>query len=402
MVAHLTENALKHLPAGQNLDIHDTKEPRFILRVRATGRHSYCVRLGKGARRYWYTLGLAEHYKPAEARDLARDAIIRDGKGDDLREEKRKKTAATFTAYLDTHYAPWATAHLKSADGLLSRLRKQFEPLFGTKPLDEIDAFAVERWRTARLKVGKTKATSNRDLAALKAALSKAVEWNMIRDHPLRRVKLSKEDRSAVVRFLSPEEEKTLRASVLKRDEDRKAARTSANEWRRKRGYTLLPEYGIYSDHLAPIVLLALNTGCRRGELLGLAWQDVDLARAILTVRGEGAKSGRTRHIPLNAEAVQVLKDWPPQGGDLVFPGDDGDQMITLKTAWLKLVGETGANLTDFRFHDLRHTFASKLVQRGVDLATVRELLGHSDFALTLRYAHLAAENKAAAVARLA
>jgi site-specific recombinase XerD len=74
--------------------------------------------------------------------------------------------------------------------------------------------------------------------------------------------------------------------------------------------------------------------------------------------------------------------------------------MTTLKTAWLKLART--ARLTNFRFHDLRHTFASKLVQRGVPLNTVRQLLGHSDFSLTLRYAHLAAEDLAAAVEKLA
>jgi hypothetical protein len=131
-----------------------------------------------------------------------------------------------------------------------------------------------------------------------------------------------------------------------------------------------------------------------------LTWADVDLVAARLTVRGESAKSGRTRHVPLNTEAVQVLTDWQKQASaDLVFPDEEGERMFSLKTAWSAIT--TAAALEAFRFHDLRHSFASKLVQRRVDLATVRELLGHSDFALTLRYAHLAPENKAAAVARL-
>ncbi len=402
MVAHLTQELLKDLPVGQNLDIHDTKEPRFIIRVRATGQHSWCVRLGKGRRRrYWYTLGSVEHFKPAEARDLARDALIRDGKGEDLREEKRKKRAATFTEFLDTHYEPWARAHLKSVETLLPRLKAQFTPLFGAKPLTAIDSFSVERWRTARLKAGLTKATVNRDLAALKAALSKAVAWNLLPDHPLRRVKLAKEDRAATVRFLSVEEEIRLRLALVARDNGRRAARTSANDWRRHRGYPLLPDFGTYTDHLTPFVLLAMNTGCRRGELFNLTWQDVDLTTRMLTVRGDSAKSGRTRHIPLNTEAHDALKAWQTGAvADRVFPSDEtGAKMTTLKTAWSALLEEAG--ITGFRLHDLRHHFASKLVQAGVDLASVRALLGHSDFALTLRYAHLAPENLAAAVAKI-
>ena len=103
----------------------------------------------------------------------------------------------------------------------------------------------------------------------------------------------------------------------------------------------------------------------------------------------------------MNDEAARVLRAWYPCSGSdvLVFPGPTGEPMADLKTAWCKVA--TAAALHDFTFHDLRHTFASKLVQAGVDLNTVRELLGHADIRMTLRYAHLAPEHKAAAVAKL-
>ena len=82
-----------------------------------------------------------------------------------------------------------------------------------------------------------------------------------------------------------------------------------------------------------------------------------------------------------------------------VFPSDSGEPLTDIKSAWLALVGV--AKLTAFRFHDLRHSFASKLVMAGVDLNTVRELLGHADLQMTLRYAHLAPEHTAAAVEKL-
>jgi integrase len=120
-------------------------------------------------------------------------------------------------------------------------------------------------------------------------------------------------------------------------------------------------------------------------------------------MRGAGAKSGQTRHVPLNSEAVQILQKWMPASAkpqSFVFAGEkEGDAIKGVKKAWAGLVKK--AKMPAFRFHDLRHTFASKLVMAGVDLNTVRELLGHSDISITLRYANLAPEHKAAAVEKL-
>ncbi len=121
-----------------------------------------------------------------------------------------------------------------------------------------------------------------------------------------------------------------------------------------------------------------------------------------LTVRGTTAKSGQTRHVELNNQAVEVLRAWRPRGAlptAHVFPGPDGEQLVDIKTSWMRLLRL--AKIDDFRFHDIRHTFASKLVMRGVDLNTVRELLGHTDIKMTLRYAHLAPAHRAEAVQKL-
>ena len=131
--------------------------------------------------------------------------------------------------------------------------------------------------------------------------------------------------------------------------------------------------------------------------------QHIDLERALLTVAGdtEGNKTEKSRHVPLNREARAVLWNWithrEPAG--LLFPGRHGERLDNISNGWERLRQE--AQLDDFRWHDLRHTFASKLVMAGVDLNAVRELLGHASLDMTLRYAHLAPEHKSAAVAKL-
>ena len=158
--------------------------------------------------------------------------------------------------------------------------------------------------------------------------------------------------------------------------------------WRRARGYKLLPDLKevAYVDHLKPMVILSLNTGMRRGEVFSLRWKDIDIKRKIATVRGEEAKSSVTRHIPLNELALAALKNWQKQTeGEVVFPGKKKEQFNHTKRSWQSLLKL--AAIDHFRWHDMRHHFASQLVMAGVDLNTVRELLGHSDIKMTLRYA---------------
>ena len=141
-----------------------------------------------------------------------------------------------------------------------------------------------------------------------------------------------------------------------------------------------------------------MNTGLRRGELLGLRWADVSFRLALLSIHAASAKTGQTRHLPLNPEALAALRRWRDQCGvqptDTVFP-----VTTSFKTAWSAVLKSAG--ISRFRWHDLRHHFASRLVQVGVSLNTVRELLGHSSLATTLRYAHLGPDQKREAVALL-
>lgn len=220
-----------------------------------------------------------------------------------------------------------------------------------------------------------------------------------IESHDLSKIKSLKSENN-IVRFLSAKEEKTLRETLKVRDLRIKNERDSGNLHRQNRGYALLPELRDfnYCGYLEPLVILAINTGMRRGEIFGLEWQHVDLANGYLTIIASNSKSGQGRHIPLNNEAKITLSNWLADTDDsgFVFKGSNSKPLTDIKRTWNTLLTE--AKIDNFRFHDLRHHFASKLVMAGVDLNTVRELMGHSDLKMTLRYAHLAPEHKAAAV----
>ena len=381
-------------------EIRDTKLKGFMVRLQPSGAMSYILEYARGKR---VTLGATSVLTPAQARDMATDILADVVKGGDPQADKKAAKVDTLKAYLAHEYGPWVEAHRKDGKATLARLTACFVSEFGDKKLSELNAWIIEKWRSNRLKSGIRPATVNRDLTAIKAALSKAVEWRFIPAHPLADLKPSKVDHAGKVRFLSDDEEASLLQALNEREERKRTERDNGNQWRQARKKTALPSFtGQYADHLMPLVILALNTGMRRGELLTLAWADIDLPRALLTVNGDTAKSGKTRHIPLNTDATAALETWQQTTGQaqgLIFLNDEGKQLASVKTAFNRLLANAG--IENFRFHDLRHTFASKLVMAGVDLNTVRELLGHSDIKMTLRYALLAPEHKALAVARL-
>ncbi len=267
-------------------------------------------------------------------------------------------------------------------------------------PLEGISILLIEKWRIEQLQRGKAAATVNRNVTAIRAVLSKAVAWDWLEISPLIKLKPLKTDDKTIVRYLSENEEKRLLLALAERDKNSILIQTS-NHWRTIRSHLSPTLKDGFFDYLTPMVLLAIHTGLRQGELFSLRWNYVDLDKSIITVAGDKAKSGKTRHIPLNKNALYALHTWHKQcsNHDLVFPNKEGKQMDNVRKSWCSILKKS--NITNFRWHDLRHHFASRLVMAGVDLNTVRELLGHSNLAITLRYAHLAPAHKAEAVARL-
>ncbi len=405
MKAKIGNSLLARLtPEAKPYEVNDTELKGFLLRIQPSGVISYyCSYRNRQGKRNRLSLGRHPIVTPAQARDHARQTLASVVKGDDPAAAARPEKSHTLKSYLDDEYGPWVRAHRKTGDATIDRIKASF-PKLQPHLLSELSPQLIDKWRTKASNDGKQPASINRDLSALKSALAKAIEWGLLAEHPLQSVKLAKLDSGKVARFLSTDEEVALTSALDARELRLRAERTSANKWRTERKYELFPEIAAHAfvDHLKPMVLVSLNTGLRQGELFQLHWDAVDLERQSIAIYGGTAKSGNTRHLPLNTTALLALQVWKEQQtkfDGLVFPSIDGKPFDNVNRAWHRVLED--ASIVNFRWHDLRHDFASKLVMAGVDLNTVRELLGHADIKMTLRYAHLAPEHKAAAVAKL-
>jgi len=218
---------------------------------------------------------------------------------------------------------------------------------------------------------GLSNATVNRYLSVLSKAFSNAVtEWHLLQDNPLRRVSKRKKP-SGRVRYLSDAE----RSRLLE------ACRISE----RKDLYLL--------------VLIALTTGMRRGELLGMRWQDVDLERRVAVLHK--TKNRERRSVPLVPEVVELLRDHGKVrrlDSELIFPGE-GNGPLWFDAEWYKAL--QAAKVKDFPFHDLRHTAASSLAMSGATVPELAAVLGHKTLAMVKRYAHLSDQHTGAVVERM-
>ncbi len=411
MRAKLSSRTIQALrPCDKPFEVVDSELKGFLLRVQPSGVMTYyfSYRNGQGRRRR-YRIGNSDSLSPAQARDQATLLSARVVAGEDIQSQKKHERrmaqqakSQTLDGFLIHQYEPWATSQRKSGTATVKRIRSNFEHLI-KRPLVDINLWVIEKWRSEELKRGKAKTTINRDVTTLKACLSKAVEWGVLEENPLQKLRPIRTDNLSRARYLTADEERSLRKTLRERDEQLCQRRESGNKWRCDRHQATLPDLSLrfFSDYLRPMVLLTMNTGLRRGEMLQLKWSDVNLLQRKVVIRGDNAKSGKTRYVPLNDEALSTLQRWQPsaEAMDWVFPAHDGGRMMSIKTSWKRVLKR--AAIRDFRWHDLRHHFASRLVMKGVDLNTVRELLGHSDLSMTLRYAHLSPEHKADAVAKL-
>lgn len=239
----------------------------------------------------------------------------------------------------------------------------------GERSAESLTPQEIEQWlsdKSQRLK----SATLNRYRALLSLVYRVGMQNGKVHSNPARLVRQRREN-NALLRFLSKEEEDALR--------------------------TVIREKHLHHE---PELDFALNTGLRKSEQYGLTWSMVDFERRVVTI--VGSKNGNTRYVYLNDDAISALRElerYKNATTNYVFLSSNGTRLHAPRFWFEPAVKE--AKLKNFTWHSLRHTFASRLVMKGIDLRTVQELMGHKSIQMTVRYAHLAPHHQLAAVQRL-
>lgn len=400
MKEKLTGRLVSSLKAtGKEYEVHDTLVVGLYVRVTAAGAMSYVVRWKRARKK---ALGRVGILTLDQARQEATQYLYEARKhGEPLAVTQNRKGTAlpSLREFIDDTYMPWFKTHHKGYEKTLHTLVNNFDAIMAQR-IDAITGRDLEQIRTSWMRAGNKPSTVNRKMGSISGVFSRAVEWEYLTVHPMAKLKQLKVDSIGVVRYLDEDETKRLRAAMDARQDEMRSERESANKWRAERNKMQMPSLLDlkFTDHLKPMVLVSLKTGLRRGELFDLKWSSVNFNTKIITVAGDTTKTSETRHIPMNGEVFTVLEEWKKQSREAlyVFPNQEGGRFEDVKSAWLKLLER--AEVTGFRWHDMRHDFASRLVMAKESLNTVRELLGHSDITMTLRYAHLAPGTKAAAV----
>ena len=312
--------------------------------------------------------------------------MLKDGFLLGLLKRQKGPESINLRKLIDDLYAPWLKEHRRGAPTTLYILTHYFKD-FMERNVESITTQEVERWQTQERERGLKASSINRPLTALKSILHWACKRGIIAEYPLKYLEMLRDESDARVRYLSDEERKRLFAAIDERERKLKKHQPGISE-------------EDFADHIKPMILISLNTGIRRGALLALRWSDVDLQKGLLVLRAASAKNARTLYAPMNRTVKRTLYTWKRQthGADsaLVFQYSDGTPISSTHYIWKKLL--CTAKIQNFHWHDMRHDFASRLAMSGVDLNTIRELLGHTDLKMTLRYAHLTPQIRQKAV----
>ena len=373
-------------PGRAHQEFFDSEVRGFYVDVLASGRKSFRVRYRFEKKLRVVTLGDCMLITADEARKLARDLIRKAKQGVDPQEPIQHGLGPKIKVFFLDKYMPYVKSYKRSWDTDLSMINNHIVTKLGELHMGSISppdiAVFVETMRSQDYALG----TCNRALVLLRFGFELAIRWKTpgVESNPVKEIKNLRDD-NRIERFLSNQQTINLLEAVKQSE----------------------------SEMLQYIVLFLIYTGARKREALDAKWQDIDWDKK--SWRIPKTKSGKVRHIPLSMGALSVLEALKTLclegklGKNLkAFSMDDmtqrqifanprtGQPYVSFFYSWN--AARIRAGLPDLRVHDLRHSFASFLVNAGRSLYEVQELLGHADIRTTSRYAHLSRERLIAAV----
>jgi integrase len=350
-------------PAGKaRVDLYDTVIPGFIVEIRATGGKTYYLRYrDQHGKQKQYKIGDAKSLTFEQARQAAQTLRAKVVLGDSPAETKAAlKKVPTLSEFITSRYMPYIKGYKRSWDTDESVLKNHILPEFGSSHLDEITLQSVIAFHHGMRAKGYAPATANRIVIMMRYMFNLAKKWGIegTDKNPAVGVKLLEENNKRE-RYLNAEEVQRLNDAIQKSE----------------------------NSQLKYIIALLLLTGCRKRELLDAQWEHFDLDRC--TWRIPISKSGKARHVPLSDDALLVLKKVPRfENCPYIVPNPK--TLLPFNTIFCSWnTARKQADLGDLRLHDLRHSFASFLVNAGRSLYEVQNILGHSQLITSQRYAHL-------------
>jgi integrase len=346
------------------IELCDTELPGLYIEVRSTspGQGTYYVRYKNRERKTCHQkIGRTTDISLTDARKKARQLKAEIQLGADPRGQARaEKAVLTLDEFFTEHYLPYVKPRKRSWKSDATLYRHRVKAAFGHKRLNQITRQEVQNFHSSIHNEGLAPATCDHYIKFIRRCLNLALDWNMVSSNPLARLPLFNPDNKV---------EHLLSAAQLQ---------------------DLLGVLSTYKARaVCQIALFLLSTGCRISEALKATWSQVDLGTRTWRIPASNSKSKRARSVPLNDSAIEVLSQLDTKGVyDHVFINKVTQKpYTTIMKVWERIREKAG--LPHLRIHDLRHQYASFLVNAGRSLYEVQQILGHSSPVVTQRYAHL-------------
>ena len=364
-IIKLTQQFITHdlqCPEGKTrIEFCDSDLPGLYIEVRATspGQGTYYLRYkDNNGKTCHQKINRTTDTTLADARKKAKNLKAEIELGADPRgEENAKKAIPSYSEFFEQHYLPYVKPRKRSWEKDEEMYRLRLNAVFGSQRLNQITRQQIQGFHTTLKGQGLSASTCNHYIKLLKHSLNLAIDWALLDINPAVRIPLFHED-NKMENYLSELELEQL-ITVLRTDENRT---------------------------ICLIILYLLSTGARLNEALQTTWSQIDQPRQGWRIPASNSKSKRIRSVPLNDSAIDVLNQLSTH--DYLFINKQtGEPYTTIHKVWGRLRRKAG--LTHLRIHDLRHQYASFLVNSGRTLYEVQQILGHSDPSVTQRYAHL-------------